>query len=267
MLKQLLLLAGVVGLLVVVFFYFKTYDTRPSLNERAVLASQNGAKWLLENKTEFSDPGVVWIMHHMAETFCEPNEQLKKEIRDAFVPFESHPTEYAYRRLLEPVFTTELPYEALAQQKNYFDDVLLPVVYCDVHEISTTTKESLLTLLKNGEYETTHGFLALLWLEERNCNDVVQADKEAVAKIIRQELQSTYEFGDLYAEQVAFLQYGGYDHFVTDKKIENIIASQSANGGWRTKQGSDFFGKEENSHTTALAVWALAEYSGTCPFN
>ncbi|MCF8277266.1 MAG: hypothetical protein K9J17_11080 [Flavobacteriales bacterium] len=121
----------------------------------------------------------------------------------------------------------------------------------------------LVKISKKGGYELTHALLACQWLEETGYVDG-QTDEEFaktkryLASEVRAEILSKVSFwGDIEIESVALLLYVGEQSSVKQEWIKAILKAQRADGSWAIDS-------EQNSsvpHATALAIWALKQYS------
>jgi hypothetical protein len=260
------LLISIVVLITV--FGFTTQTEEPlSLEQQAIVSASRGATWLLEYPEEFKDPGILWVLNSINEKYCEPNISVTREIDGRLETVQNHPIEYAYLRLFDPTAQHQLTRGILSERKKYFDDILVPSLYCDIEKIPLHTESTIRTYSNQSGYTLTHAFLALLWMKDRGClNESLSDLLKQTALSVSKEQNSSPLFGDLFAERTAFLLYGDYKNLVHENWIKNIVDAQEYSGGWSTKQGSMIFGTEENPHTSVLSMWALVQYTNECPF-
>ena len=116
-------------------------------------------------------------------------------------------------------------------------------------------------------YDLTHKFLAMRFLQERNClagdtELLLESKINAAAESIARE-QALSEFDDLFSERAAFLYWGGFRDLVKEEWIDIILENQDEAGSWTDFKANLFYG---NPHTTVLAVWALVQSAKSCPF-
>ncbi|MBX9765216.1 hypothetical protein K2X83_01085, partial [Patescibacteria group bacterium] len=145
-----------------------------------------------------------------------------------------------------------------------FDSLLIPILFCDGGMIPESVERELFHAQDAEGYELAHKYLGLMFFSEKKCvlrNPTYSLSKTLSESARRMRLQ-TGQWGDLYAEQIAFLYYGGFGSFVTNTDIRTILKNQNSDGGW-----GDGAGKPSNPHTTALAIWALSQSTGRCPFS
>lgn len=245
-------------------FFFCLRDTSKTTQ---IAAARSGIVWLETNPDLVFDPAVPWIVHEIYTDVCPEHVEPETFARAVFEPFKQHPVESAYERLFDSNADRRVSDMVLTLRKEYYDDVLIPVLYCQSHPVATTTINRILELGTAGAYDTSHAYLALTWLHNNDCsNAALEEARTMMAQHMAQEQVVPQDIGDIYAERVAFLLYGGHGALVQEEWIHNITNAASKSGGWATVQGSDFFGTDENSHTTALATWALTQYVGICPF-
>ncbi|MFI5260213.1 MAG: hypothetical protein ACHQU0_00210 [Candidatus Paceibacteria bacterium] len=228
-------------------------------------SATRGGKWLLSQDKPFNDPGIPWSLSVIQEKYCPDNPELVAKIKKSFSPFLSDPVERAYARLLDENDKRRIDYALLADRRIVFDDVIIPALYCDVAPLPESVHERILAGESRSGYMLTHSYLALLLMRSRGCADLEDLGTETrmAQKIAQEESQSSFD--DVYAERVAFLEYGGRNDLIIPAWIASIIANQGVDGGWEAGPGS-YLGSGENPHTTALALWALSSYGQTCPF-
>ena len=220
-----------------------------------------GGRWLLEYKNAVNDPGILWIMSEINSTYCH-NEKLADVIKNKFQEeFANNPTEVGYGKLfgIKTLYTVDE--RNLEERKYYFDDLLLPALYCDKQPITTTTQKKLFDTTVRG-YDLTHRLLGILFLKQNNCLDGEREGTMIHQIIDHIDISPSELFSDLYAEKIAFVQFAGYGDRISQEMIDVIIHNQTAAGAWK----DSLFGIDENPHTTALSLWALSQYYNKCPF-
>jgi len=253
--------------LLVIAFGVLVVQTLPQdtlfLPKKAETASKRGAQWLRTYPDEYKDPGIVWIIKKINDNYCHSSE-ITEFTRARFTEFESDPLQKYYKVLLDENTDQEVDYSLLEGREKYFDDIILPTLYCPRKPLPESTIAKIFASKNSAGYELTHGFLAMQFIRENNCitSPTLLERMEYLAKQIVKE-QSQSSFSDLFAERVAFLQNSNYNHLVKDAWIQTIVSNQLPSGAWKDP---NYFEKVDNPHTTVLAVWALSNYTKTCPF-
>lgn len=231
-----------------------------------LVSARQGGEWLLSYKTDYKDPGILWVVYSLNTKFCK-SDTIGAIATERFTrEFAAKPIERAYAPLVG--LSTEAPEKSLALSmgSNVFDDIIMPALYCKEIPIASTTEQTILSVDTASGYTLTHKFLAMLFMREREClsEEGEQALNTAAHRMSIEQSQAVFD--DIYAERVAFLLYGGFNSLVDDSWITTIISNQEKSGGWKTIHHADFFGASENPHTSALAVLALSLHTRTCPF-
>ncbi len=233
-----------------------------SLHARAYKASQEGANWLLNYEQNYKDPAILWILNIVNEKYCK-SKKIDNFIESKFdkeFKFSLNLKEKWYERLWNRNLT-RIPDDSVFKPTGaIFDDILLPALYCDLHAVDEETSKKISDFSSSNGYYLTHQFIALLIMKQNNCLDGWHKDLIPVmAEKISREIN--HNFSDLSVERVAFLEYGNFSNKIRTSSIENIIKNQLPSGGWPNIK------RDGSPHTTGLAIWALAEYTKTCPFS
>ncbi|MFC1751520.1 hypothetical protein ACFLY5_00015 [Patescibacteria group bacterium] len=236
-----------------------------SLTAQAEISANSAMTWLINYEESYKDPGVVWVIDKINDDYCD-NKQLRSFVLNRFKEFENHPVEFAYKKLIDDNYSYEIDYEILTGRESFFDDIMMPAVYCADHEIKPETLGKIFDVGNISEYDLSHRFLAMLIMQKNNCTEDLEYhfDRyllEAKNKIIDEQNKSAV-YNDIYSERVAFLLFGGFDTDVKEEWIDEIIKNQSSAGAWSDPK---HFNKVDNPHTTALSLWALAGYTKKCP--
>ncbi|RME58663.1 hypothetical protein D6779_06085 [Candidatus Parcubacteria bacterium] len=238
------------------------------LRENARAAARRGAAYVMSYRGLLKDPGILWALHVVNEKYCR-DPQIDAALKRRFhKEFDSHPLYYAYERLFDESAVHDFHYGDLKNWEAYFDDIILPALYCDVRRPPEDVVKKIFSMEGKFGYWLTHHFLALLFLRDRGClkerANEIERDIAAAAEKIRLEERRASLVDDVYAERIAMLLYGGFRRLVDADWIAKLVGRQRASGRW--EGGIPGIGIGENPHTTALAVWALADYSRSCPF-
>ncbi len=255
-----LFLLGAFGILIVQTVPKDTFN----LPKQAETASKRGGKWLQEYSGNYQDPGIVWIVKKINDTYCQSTE-LENFIQTKFQEFENHPIEQYYRVLIDNDTSRIIDYTLLTGRENRFDDIILPTLYCHTQFIPETTLKKIFSYDSLSGYQLSHHFLALQFMKENRClgEQKIQTSLDQIVKKMAKEQLLTPAFSDLFSERTAFLQYGEYKNLVKEQWIQTIVQNQNPSGAWKDPV---HFEQKENPHTTALSVWALTNYTQVCPF-
>lgn len=232
------------------------------LKQAAAESAQRGGTWLLAFKGPLEDPGILWGMHIINQRYCH-SEKLSQIIALKFREFEYHPTLSLFRRLLEtPGKESPLRQKTLPVMTS-IDRWVLPPLYCREVAVDQDLQDTLLNTADLHGYELTHAYLGLLFLDRYGCsNDKIIHALNTVPQQLVEE-QDTDTFSDVFAERIAFLGYAKQKNLIGKEWIHTILTAQQDSGAWN----DPIYGPKDNPHTTALAIWALAEFSESCPFS
>jgi len=233
------------------------------LPKKAETASKRGAEWLGQYNEPYNDPGIVWIVKKINDTYCHSSD-VDEFVQTRFAEFENDPVQKYYRVLIDGNTDVAVDYSILTGREKFFDDIILPPLYCQKQPIPEATLKKIFESENLAGYDLTHHFLSLQLMKENQClgEQKIKTAMDEAAQYMRTE-QVVSSFSDLFAERIAFLQYGGYEDSIKDQWIQTIIENQSPSGAWKDP---NYFEKIDNPHTTALAVWALVQYTQQCPF-
>ena len=248
------------------------YRHAAALQQQALEAARRGATWLTAQDIELKDPGIPWIVSAIDGEYChEP--RVAAWVKQRF-------EEFAGRR--QPIYTAlrglalgtrDDTFEEFAQRwrehvgKGEVVSAMAFGVYCDRLPRPDVVSRTVLSTTSAG-YEATHQLLALEYMKQNGCLSAEEQETLTLtARAIAAEQHEDAVFSDLWAERLAVLLYGDYRALVETAWIERLIAEQDPSGAWSDpKFPRRFYKTPENPHTTALAVWALAEHSRACPF-
>lgn len=248
------------------------YRRASALREQALDSARRGASWLLAQDIPLKDPGIPWIVSAIDGEYChEP--RVAAYVAQRFTEFDGRP---------DPIYAA-LRGLALGARDETFDDfsrhwqefvnkgdvvsAMAYGVYCDRLPRPDVVTRVVLSTTSAG-YQATHQLLALQYMKQNGCLSPDEQETLALtARAIAAEQQQDSEFSDLWAERVAVLLYADYRQLVAADWIETLVAKQEPSGAWSDPRfPRRFYQTPENPHTTALAVWALAEYGRACPF-
>lgn len=260
-------------LLVVFFLSFLVVKIRqlslwPSLTPKVDMLSksktalENGINWLLGTEEKFSG-GATFIIKELNE-ICNDNsleqlwkEKIEEDLKMYPFVYRALGIKYDFNPKDCPNYATS--YTITDLSRLYTSFVLCEVIYCDSFDTKKII-EDINSIEDDNGYYSNHKLLSLLLMKEFNCHNAVLDEliKEKSEELINIQ-DSSQEFKepidpielDIYLERVALIGYAGYE--IKDNWIENVIDTQKQDGSWTN-----------NPHTTALALWALAQKSKTC---
>ncbi len=119
-------------------------------------------------------------------------------------------------------------------------------------------------------YILTHQFLTLPMAEVTALTlppDVIGRKTDLLTRIAAEQGQE-FDCSDLFVERTAILlEYGDCDRREADRWIDVLLSAQREDGSWNdpsisqnSYDGQAFEGRHHPTHTTCLAIWALAAY-------
>lgn len=280
--------AAIFAATIVTTFLLTQKEKPGGIVKEAAASARRGMDWLLKYDDDLNDPGILWAVNEINKNYCgsvpvksrgdhgaspaksqngNTANELGRFVSEKFKEFENHPVEAAYKKLVSPSADSAKPSaETIKTFGNKYDAELLGALYCEEEPDEEWQK-----ILENqafselSGYDLTHLFLALLMAKENGClaAEKIQPRMEASAAQIANE-ENLSKFGDLFAERAALLLRAGYKNEIKKEWIKKIIEKQNKSGSWNN---SVLFGMPDDPHTTALATWALAQYSESCPIN
>jgi hypothetical protein len=162
-----------------------------------------------------------------------------------------YPSKLPELRLFRRIADYNNPISAydLKRVKIDLDRITLPALYCDRLDLPSDYLKVLEERVSRGGYQLTHVLLAWIWIQENGCepelpDDFIEDLYHANAALIDTDPIVT----DLELEAAAFLCLAGQSELVDDSFLEQVIASQDADGGW---------GSDRRWHTTILGLLYL----------
>ncbi len=240
--------------------------------ERESAAAEKGGRWIYGYEGDFPDPGVLFIAKTINDDYCSSSPKMEEFWKEKIKKFGKHP----YLAVFERLFAGG-DYEMsgrtagiLRTPQKIYNDVLPQALYCDLVPVRSDFAENTFEgLEKETGYDLTHKFWAAVLFKKNGCSakgyDVDEVISAAAERMADRQESRKGKFDDLYAERTAMLLHYGFADLVKEEWIENILKNQKPSGAWATP--GLFLNETENPHTTVLSVWALSQYSQTCPFN
>jgi len=235
---------------------------RSNTNADDLTAAGRGLRWLMHYPKAFADPGILWAVDQINRTYCG-SADINAFVSDRFRPFDSLPIERGYRRLIDPEQTIPIDNRTIQDRGTQHDALLLPALYCDIVPLMSSTTVEMRDIDSASGYDLTHKFIALLFARQNGCAIPGGVDAplgQAASRMVAE--QTANHFDDLFAERTALLTYGGFRNRIDPLWIDELRHAQLPSGAWMNPQ---FFAEPEDPHTTALAVWTLAQYANGCP--
>lgn len=238
--------------------------------EKSAESARKGWQWLYNYQGKFLDPVIPFIIKKINEDYCNSFPEIANFWKDILKEFEND----SYLPVFERLFDDNPEYkmsdkvlEILKTPQEYYNDVLPQALYCDLYPVRDDFFEKTFdSIEKETGYDLTHKFWSAILFKSNECliknYNIDNIISVATQKIYEEQEKSNFD--DLYAERIAFLMNYGFKNMVPEDWIKNIIANQNESGSWATPT---YFSRNfENPHTTALAIWSLVQYSGSCPF-
>jgi hypothetical protein len=152
-----------------------------------------------------------------------------------------------FRRIAD--YNNPVRVEDLMRVTSDLDFITLPALYCDRLDLPSNYLRLLEEGVSSGGYQLTHVLLAWIWIQENGCelelpDGFIEDLYHANAALINTDPVVT----DLELEAAAFLCLAGQSELIDDSFLEQVIASQDADGGW---------GSSKRWHTTVLGLLYL----------
>lgn len=241
---------------------------KTALQIQSAKSAHLGWLWLKNYQNDFLDPGIPFIIKQINDRYCQSNE-AEKFWQKAAKEFDNHEYLFVFERFFYEKNKINPKIQAMLKTPHdYYNDILPQALYCDVYPARADFEQNLFANIKNEtEYDLTHKFWSAVLFKNNNCvskNYDIEKIILSAAQKMAVEQEQHKEFNDLFAERAAFLLNYGFADLVNDEWIKIILENQEKTGAWNANMF--FNARHENPHTTILAVWALTEYSKTCPF-
>lgn len=241
---------------------------KTTLQIQSAKSAHLGWLWLKNYQGNFLDPGIPFIIKQINSKYCQSNE-AEKFWQKAANEFNNHEYLFVFERFFSENNNINPKIQAILKTPHdYYNDILPQALYCDIYPVRDDFEQNLFGSIENETgYDLTHKFWSAVLFKNNNCvSKNYDADKIilSAAQKIAEEQEQNNEFNDLFAERAAFLLHYGFGDLTNDNWIKIILENQKKTGAWNANMF--FNARYENPHTTILAVWALTEYSKTCPF-
>jgi hypothetical protein len=135
------------------------------------------------------------------------------------------------------------------------DKLTVPALYCNRYGLSSNYAVTLAQAASSHDYMVTHALLATIWIHENGYDlpmpaGFYEALYHANAALINTDAVVT----DIELEAATFLYLAGQDSMVNHYFIQNVIAAQNSDGGWRTTNAAS---EDSNWHSSTLALMLL----------
>lgn len=114
------------------------------------------------------------------------------------------------------------------------------------------------TQLGQWGYVLTHQVLFFLFAREKKCAWDLDVDAwiARLSRAMLREHQSDPRFSDLFAERMGLGAYAGYEEFLREEWVREILEAQRPPGCWPWALGE----AECSDHATGMSAWVLAMY-------
>lgn len=228
-----------------------------------ISAAKRGMQWLLNYTGTYENPGVYWALREINTSTCK-SDALSNVIEGRFTEHNPDAVFHAYASL----FSGEHSIDTLdVSQLETYDRWLISALQCHGGRLDASVLGEILSTEKKG-YDLTHQFVAIRYARHSRCDlgmseqDIELFERTIAEEIAHEDANTGHLFNDLSAERAALLLWAGYNDQVDEEWIRIISANQSRDGGW--SNGST---DTSNTHTTALATWALVLWTKRCPYS
>lgn len=132
----------------------------------------------------------------------------------------------------------------------------LLALHCDRWPLPIGFDSNLREEVAKGGYFATHALLARQWATEQGCFKSSPELSDALRSgLIDNALRRIN--GDIFAESLAMLYYGGFGESVRPEWIETLKSTQRADGSFPFDETNLL-----PAHSTALALWAMCAAEG-----
>ncbi|RIK09243.1 MAG: hypothetical protein DCC49_07030 [Acidobacteria bacterium] len=195
-------------------------------------------------RRRYSISGLGGQISHGADLSRDPTNQL-----------------FLYGRIFDPAARLEqfaTPANAGIDSAKMSSVAYFPLLalHCDRWPLPSGFDSSLRAEVAKGGYFTTHAVVARQWGMEQGCYE----SSSELTEVLRAGLVENAERhvnGDIFAESLAMLYYGGFGESVRPEWIETLKRTQRADGSFP-------FDNTEllPRHSTSLALWALCGAEG-----
>jgi len=252
---------------------FSPSDLETDVEEVELKRSINNAIQYLENQfqnrdeVDFSDMYIYSYLHKKYDLKnLFPKEYIFQKIQKLKASNQTHKQALLLYRTVDKNFIISEDYLQLGFD-GATDEILLKALYCNHFPPDDNFLETLKIYADKGGYDLTHSLLALQWLKENNCiqtywEEMFEGKSQLITTedyIIKQNLElidAADNYNDLFIEAIAFVQYAGYHSLIKHEWVQNIIALQQMDGGWKRSSTHN----ESDIHASLLALWALLEW-------
>lgn len=179
--------------------------------------------------------------------FAALNREIKVSEGRAQVEYE------VFKRMAYP---NELV-QALPEESDPVNKMVMASMHCDHIPLPADFDVLVEQNIKDGGYGLTHAAFSLENMTELGCStDRYQPRWPEIHNKLA-ALAEGAESPDLRYEATAMLMHVGRHDMVKPQWIDRITKEQDGNGGWK----AELHDSNVNDHATALALWALLEFT------
>jgi hypothetical protein len=134
------------------------------------------------------------------------------------------------------------------------DLITAPALYCDLDGLPSDYGQQLMTAIGEEGYYVTHVLLACIWIKENGCSVPPPVQVENVYRSTASLINNDTVVTDLELEAASFLYVAGQGSRVDRAFIDNVLATQNADGGWSETSG---LGTNSYYHASVLGLLLL----------
>ncbi len=219
-------------------------------------AVQRGLDYLRDPSTQVA-PMQWLLMDYLQRKFGLDSyfSATGKDIKPPTDPLDA--TEFQiHRRIAYPnQQINTLPMEGASPMRQ----MMMAATHCDHMPLPLEFDKLLQSNIDAGSYELTHVAYSLERMAENGCPLPDEEDtqmRQQVAERMVSLATDQETIPDLRYESIAFLMHMHRRDLVQPEWIDQIVAQQQSDGGWKITTGA----QASSDHATVLALWALLEY-------
>jgi hypothetical protein len=194
---------------------------------------------------------------------AEFNDSLKRF--DSLLATNPEPINRVFRRIAD--YNTSVADSDFNYVTDQLDRLTVPALYSDrlplpddytsrmTNALSSGIIYAQQSTKNSGCYLLTHALLATIWLDDNNCSTKLPADfKSTLYQANAGLIGDGSQVNDIQLEAAAFLFEAGQGSLVPQVFIDNVVASQCADGGWTLSQENPGI---SDWHPSILALMTL----------
>jgi hypothetical protein len=241
------------------------FAQQDSLTLKSKVAIEKAFAYLQKptTKVEFADYAVYSYLQRRYDGL--PTIKTANQVKMALLLDGNYHNDYAAFTRLTPDVNIQFSLKKVVEHYIGIDSFTVRALWADAFTIDKNYLNALEKFSKQGDYECTHAYLALIWLQE-NQHFII---KKSIYKKLFKRLESDVSkilkrrngWYDIHSEALALFCYTPQKKYLNNDFINDILKHQTQNGGWLT----DSQYKIENAHANVLTLWCLLEYTQPKP--